>query len=478
MNLLFIFSDQHSKEKTGCYGNPYIKTPNIDSLAKRGTKFTSAYSNSPICVPARACLATGRYANQLKLWDNAFPYLGEEFDSWGHRLENEGIDVTTFGKLHFRYPEDNTGFKDQRLPLHVRDGIGDLFGAIRERDACKLGLAKSVREPKIGESSYTKLDKQIADEACSYLVNESVNKDKPWVMQVGFVLPHFPFIAPQEYWDLYNEEDLPLPKNYAKNERPEYPFCVDHRHYQGTDEELSPEQLRKTIHAYYGMCSYVDSQIGRVLQALEESGQLENTRIIYSTDHGEMLGDHGLWYKSCMFEGSAGIPFIMAGPDIPEDETVDVNISLVDIFPTILDCVGLKPLEADEDLPGATLLPLARGENKENRVVFSEFHASGSFTGGFMIRKQNFKLIQYVGYPSVLFNLEDDPDELTNIAEVSAYAEVLNDLRRELFLRVNPEAVDKQAKDDQTTLLNKHGGREFLKGTVPIIFSPVQGGAK
>ena len=152
MNLLFIFSDQHSREKIGCYGNDHILTPNIDRLAREGVRFDSAYTNCPICVPARASLATGRYVHDLRLWDNASPYIGGE-QSWGHVLVRAGHKVTTVGKLHYRNTEDDTGFPDQRLPLHVRDGIGDLYGSIRRPAARKPGLGKSVSEGRAGDSS-------------------------------------------------------------------------------------------------------------------------------------------------------------------------------------------------------------------------------------------------------------------------------------------------------------------------------------
>jgi choline-sulfatase len=473
MNLLFIFSDQHSKEKTGCYGNPYVKTPNIDRLAEGGVRFTSAYTNCPICVPARAALATGRYVNQLQLWDNASPYIGGH-PSWGHRLLAAGHRVTAIGKLHFRTPEDDTGFPDQRHPLHVRDGIGDLFGSIREMDARKPGLGKSVEEARPGESSYTAFDRQVAEEACRFLKEEGGSHEKPWALQVGFVLPHFPFISPQEYWDLYDEDALPLPKNYGKEDRPEHQSCRDLRHYMGIEEELPPEVRRRAVHAYYGMCSFVDDQIGRVLQALEEAGLQDSTRIIYSTDHGEMLGDHGLWYKNCMYEGAAGIPLIMAGPDLPRGSVVDDAVSLIDLFPTILEATGVVPDVQDSDLPGRSLLPQARGESGEIRPVFSEFHASGSLTAGFMLRRGSFKLIHYVGYPSQLFDLENDPDELVDLADNQQFSSVLMELEEELRKIVNPEEVDARAREDQTLLLGRYGGRNHIKSSFkPVIYSPV-----
>lgn len=475
MNLLFIFSDQHSREKVGCYGNPAVETPNIDALAASGIRFDNAYTNCPICVPARASMATGRYVHQLRLWDNASPYVGG-VPSWGHRLLEKGNRVTTIGKLHYRDPKDPTGFPDQRNPLHVRDSIGDLFGSIREPDALKPGLGKSVGEAHPGESSYTAFDRQVTEEACDFLRTEAAAGDSPWALQVGYVLPHFPFISPQEYWDLYDEEALPFPKNYSKAERPEHPIARDLRRYQGTEQELPRDTIMAAVHAYYGMCSFVDAQIGQVVKALAEAGLEDSTRIVYSSDHGEMLGDHGLWYKNCMYEGSSAVPLVVSGPDLPKGTVVEDLVSLVDIYPTILDALGHELPPEDGDLPGRSLLPLARGEDSDERPVFSEFHASGSFTGGFMVRKGAYKYVYYVGYPPQLFDLERDPDELTDLGADPAFAAVAADLDRELREIVDPEEVDALAKADQTKLLEPYGGRDHIKATFkPVIYSPVEG---
>ena len=471
-NLLFIFSDQHSKEKLGCYGNLVVKTPNLDSLAARGVRFSQAYTNCPICVPARAALATGRYVHDLRLWDNAHPYIGG-FPSWGHRMVERGVHVTTVGKLHFRKPEDPVGFPDQRLPLHCRDEVGDIYGSLRERDATKHGLCRSILDAHPGESSYTDFDRKVAQESARFLLDEAPKLEKPWALQVGFVLPHFPFFSPEEFWEMYKEDDLPFPKQYGLADRPMHPSCRDLRHYMGTEEELDKDAVMRAVHAYYGMCSFMDAQTGMVLDALQQSGLHDNTIVVYSTDHGEMLGDHGLWYKSSLYDGAASIPFIVAGPDIPAAKTVDTPISLIDGFQTFLDCVGVEPKEEDEDLPGMSVLPIARGEISPERTVFSEYHASGSLTGGYMLRRGNLKYIHYAGYPQQLFNLEDDPDELSDLAGKDAYHLEIERFEKELRSIVDPAAISNLAKADQTRMLDSHGGRGHVKTTYePVIYSP------
>ncbi len=188
-NFLFLCSDQHSVFEVGCYGNQVIRTPYIDSLAERGTRFTEAYSNNPICVPARSCIATGMYGFQCKSYDNASPYDGS-YPSFGHHLVRENISVTTIGKLHYKNDSPDTGFPDQRIPLHVKEGKGDVYGLLREPDVTKPKVGKFPTEAKVGTSSYLKYDARVTEEALKYLEGKKGNEE-PWMCYVGYTLPHF-----------------------------------------------------------------------------------------------------------------------------------------------------------------------------------------------------------------------------------------------------------------------------------------------
>ncbi|HEV2124820.1 MAG TPA: sulfatase-like hydrolase/transferase, partial [Chloroflexota bacterium] len=198
-NLLFINSDQHSRRALGCYGHPVVRTPNLDALAARGTRFQNAYTPTPICVPARACLATGRYAHTIGSWDNATPYVGTEAPSWGHRLTQQGHRVTTIGKLHYRKVDDPSGFPDQRLPMHVLDGVGDLYGLLRGEMPVRPVSRQQVLDARAGECDYTHYDRAIALESTRWLREEGQADGKPWALYVSFVSPHFPLIVPDEY---------------------------------------------------------------------------------------------------------------------------------------------------------------------------------------------------------------------------------------------------------------------------------------
>lgn len=481
-NLLFIFSDQHNKEITGCYGNPHVHTPNLDRLAADGTRFTKAYSNNPICVPARAAMANGDYTFRNSYWDNAHPYMGKE-EGWGHRLVQQGHKVTTVGKLHYKDNIPETGFPDQRIPLNVKDAIGDITHTIRDGSMRRRFLREEMLAAGPGDSDYIRYDANVAKQAAEFLRSEAKTAEsetgKPWCLFVGFVCPHFPWQVPQDIMDLYTPyEKLPFPLQWSEEERPRHPAIELFRRECCIDHDVTPADVRKAVAAYYGMVTYMDRQVGVVLDALREAGLEGTTRVIYTDDHGDSCGKHGLFFKHCMYEGSVAVPLIMSGPGIPKGAVNDQGVSLVDIFPTVLECVGAKPEPEDAKLPGTSLLKIAKGEFTEDRPVFSEYHCIGFDKGVFMLRKGDWKLVYYVDFPAQLFNLKDDPDELRDRAGDAECAEVLKELEAELRKICDPEAVNAQAKREQQTLLDSYGGKEAVLGKdVMISFSPVPEGS-
>jgi choline-sulfatase len=473
-NLLFIMSDEHSRRILGCYGHPMVRTPNLDRLAARGVRFTDAYCNSPICVPSRASFHTGRYPHQIRFWDNAMPYDGS-VPSWGHRLTEAGHRATSIGKLHFRSTEDNNGFSEEIMPLHVVDGVGDPLGMIRRPLPVRKAALKMAHDAGCGDSDYQRYDDKIAMAAEQWLrERHKTSEHKPWVLFVSFVCPHFPLIARKEWYSVYPEEDVPRPALYAPTERPDHPYVLALRECQVFDKSFDDQRLRKAIAAYFGLVSFIDHQVGRLMGVLEQTGLIDETRIIYTSDHGDNLGTRGLWGKSTMYEESAGIPMIMAGPEVPQGIVCQEPISLVDCFPTILDCVGLQRHAAGITLPGSSLFEIVRGP-APRRIVMSEYHASGAATGAFMIRKGQFKFIYYVGMRPQLFDLRADPQETRDLAQDQGYSGVVKDYEAALREIVDPEEADRQAFADQEARLAAAGGREAVLARGAFGFSPVPG---
>jgi choline-sulfatase len=258
-------------------------------------------------------------------------------------------------------------------------------------------------------------------------------------------MPHWPFCAPEHYYSMYYPDSLALPVDFEIPNPRLHPAI---RHFQDALAlgEVTEDMLRRTIAAYYGMITCTDARVGRILEELETQGFADNTCVIYTSDHGESLGDHGLFYKQCAYEGSVGVPLIIAGPDIPAGEMVDHPVSLIDLYPTLMDLASL-PVEPDR--PGLSWLPLIRGEGQRRPdSAFSEFHGNFFKHDWYMLVRNNLKYVHYEGERPSLFDLASDPDELTDLAENPEYGHVLNEFEQILRGICDPEEVALRAKRD------------------------------
>lgn len=474
-NFICILSDEHSKRVLGCYGNDLVRTPNLDALAERGTRFTSAYTNCPICVPARASFASGHYVHATRCWDNAIAYAGEP-PSWGHRLMAAGHRAISIGKLHYRSSDPRrNGFDDEILPLHIVNGVGDLLGLIRDELPVRAGSRKLGPEAGPGESEYTRYDREIAAAACHWLEHEAPkHRDKPWVLYVGFVSPHFPLIAPPQFYALYADKAMPAPAMYAAHERPRHPFLDAMRRCLCFDEAFDAPMVQRALAAYYGLVSFLDDNVGKILCAVAAAGLESNTRILYSSDHGDNLGARGLWGKSTMYEESAGIPMILAGPDVPMGNVTDAPVSLVDVYPSILQAVGLQAAGSVASHPGHSLIEIADGYTPR-RTVLSEYHAAGAVSAAYMIRHGRYKYVHYVGMRPMLFDLAADPEERTDLATDPAYSARIAECEAALRRVVDPEAVDAHARADQRAMIAHHGGEAAIRARGTFRYSPPPG---
>jgi choline-sulfatase len=474
-NTLFILSDEHSRRVLGCYGHRMIRTPNLDRLAAGGVRFSDAYTNSPICVPARASLTTGRYPHEIRFWDNGIPYDGS-VPSWHHRLRAAGHEVVSIGKLHFRSADDDNGFTEEVMPLHVVDGIGDPAGWLRQPLAVRKAALKLAQQAGRGDSDYQGYDGRITDAAVDWLQARAASPpDKPWALFVSLVCPHFPLIARREWYDLYPEDKVPMPALYDPEQWPDHPYVRAIRECQIYQKGFAatPGSLQRALAAYFGLVSYVDHNVGRLVAALGATGLSSSTRVLYSSDHGDNLGTRGLWGKSTMYEEAAGVPMIIAGPGLPRGVVCREPVSLVDCFPTVLSWAGVTPQPEDRDLPGLPLHEIARTAPK--RTILGEYHAAGAATGAFMIRKGPFKYVYYAGMPAQLFDLDVDPQETRDLAAEPGYQGFLADCERALRAVVDPDAADRLAKADQAARIAAYGGREAILNLGSFSHSPVPG---
>ena len=471
-NLLFFLSDNHARSALGCYGNPVMRTPVLDKLAAGGTRFTSAYTASPLCCPARASIATGRFPFQTGYWDNAIVYDGRT-PSWMHRLRDAGADVVSIGKLHFRTTHDDNGFSQEIAPMHIVDAKGGVSMLLRwsneepvNRGQWELYLEQSG----VGSTAYQKYDFEISRLAVDWL-RQARHRERPWVLFVSYVSPHPPFTVPQELLGLYPVDGMPLPPLFRPDERPQHPSLVHLRRIMGfraMDEEAA---LRRIAACYYALVTHVDRQIGTVLGAASELGLLEDTRIIYSSDHGEALGAHGLFGKANLLDPSAGVPLILCGPDVPSGRVETTPVSHVDLYPTIVEGAGLPPVATEGDLHGHSLFHA----DTRGAPVFAEYHATGTRRGVSMLREGAYKLIHHLDARPQLFNLASDPEEGRDLGADPAEAARVRDLERKLLAFCDPAEVDRRARADQRAKAQYWGGNDAIRSEGLLVYTPPPG---
>ena len=455
-NLLILMSDEHQARALGCAGHPFIKTPNLDRLAARGTRFTNAYTPSPICVPARASFATGRYAHETRLWDNAMPYTGAP-PGWGHALQACGVPVESIGKLHYRAQSDPNGFDAEHIPMMVAGGVGMVWASIRAEDDRVIGKGRMLGDHiGAGTSKYTDYDAAVTGRTCDWL-RDHAETPAPWCLYVGLVAPHFPLIVPQEFLDLYPLDQMPKAKLHPRDGHPRHPWIEKQNAFMDNEGQFRSETERLTAMAtYFGLCSWMDHNVGRILDQLEALGMDQQTTVIYTSDHGDNVGARGLWGKSNFYRESVQIPMIAAGAEFAPG-VCETPVSLLDLSAGIAAHFGTSIDASDGVQP---LQQIAAAPSDPDRPVFSEYHAAGAVSGGFMLVQGRWKYHHYVGFPPELFDLQTDPEELTDLAGDPAHRGILDHMNAALRARIDPDAVNAQAFADQAALIQSHGGRE------------------
>jgi arylsulfatase A-like enzyme len=359
--------------------------------------------------------------------------------------------------------------------LGAKGGVAMLLRGIDDEQENVGQWQLYLEQSGAGETPYQDFDRKISDRAIRWLREESRGRDRPWVLHVSYVSPHPPFLVPQRLLDLFPLERIPLPPLAAPEARPEHP-ALQHLRRVMAWGDLRPEDLRRIGAGYLALIAHLDEEIGRVMAALEDLGLLETTRVLYTSDHGEMAGSHGLLGKCNLYEGAIGVPLLIAGPGVPAGRVVAENASHVDLFPTLVEGAGGQLLDQDTDLPGTSLWPAITG-GKRARRVFAEYHAAGSRTGSFMVRDGHMKLIYHVNMSSQLFDLAVDPEEIHDLAREPAQRETL--ARMEVLLRAicDPEDVDRRAKADQRAKMDHWGGPEAIKAEGMLVYTPPPGAA-
>lgn len=475
-NLIFFLSDNHTRDMLGAAGHPAVRTPTLDRIAGRGVRFADCYASSPLCCPSRAALACGRFPHQTGYWDNALAYDGK-VPTWHGRVRDQGHTVAAIGKLHFQSGENDNGFSDEIVPMHIIEGKGALLGLLRATEAGvppRKGPRTMYGKSGVGEADYQRYDETVTTNAVAWLRAHGAKRDKPWILLVSYASPHPPFAIPKRLHDLYPPERMPLPVQFSADDRPDHPAVAHIRRVDGFEEPVDEAFVRRTVAGYCGLVTHLDEHIGRVMAEAESLGLLDATRILYTSDHGEAAGNHGLFGKSVLYEHSIAVPLLLAGPEVPSGRVVAPPAMHVDLFPTIVEAMGCKLAGEDADLPGRSLWP-AIGGDVENRAVFAEFHAQSSKTASYMLRDGADKLIYHVDMPNQLFDLDADPKETNDLIVRGQGGGKAAALEARLRAMLDPEAVDARAKAEQLAHAEKHGGADAIRDRGSITYTPVPG---
>ena len=438
-NILLVMSDQHNKSISGCYGDPIVSTPNFDDLASRGVLFENAYCPFPLCAPARMSFMTGKIPSRIGMYSNS-SVLSSDEPTFAHSLAQNGYETILCGRMHFNGPDQRHGFNQRIFPEVSTSAEGTLTGT---NGFSRVSLEKSGP----GKNHYLHYDEKCMSEAISWLNKRTQSEDdKPFCMLVGLVGPHCPFVCPQELFDKYFDK-IKIPKYSEKDLSRMSTYNRRFRERSHIDN-ASALEIKRTRAAYYGMIEFDDELVGRLLSTLDDTKLRDDTIVIYVSDHGEMAGEHGMWWKMSFYEGSAGVPMIISGPGISRSgEREKTPVSIVDLAPTLVE-MGNAP--AISDIDGHSLIPYLNGtEYNYNRSVFSEiFVDSKSWqkwgpSGGpaRMLRKGSWKCIYYHNEEPELFNLDEDPQEMNNLAQDPKCKTILAKMLSDILSNWNPDEL-------------------------------------
>ncbi len=450
-NVLVVMYDQLTPGALGCYGNPATKAPTIDRLAAEGVVFDAAYTNSPLCTPARYCMMTGQLPSATRGYDNA-AYLASTIPTFAHYARAAGYRTVLSGKMHFVGPDQLHGFEERRTTdIYPADfGWTPDWRTPDERIDWWYHNMDSVTGAGVAEVTNQLLfDDEVGFQAVRALHDLARSSDeRPFLLVASFTHPHDPYVTRQEYWDRYEGVDIPMPQVSADDVDLD-PHTQRLREACAMDRTtITDDDVRDARRAYMGNVSYVDDWTAKLVGTLGALGLADDTVVVLLADHGDMLGERGLWYKMNFFEGSTRIPLVVHAPGRFQPRRVDAPVSLVDVLPTIVELAGGSPDDAVEPLAGRSLLPLCRGEAEE-RTVVGEYAAEGACAPIVMLRRGHLKFVHCPADPDQLYDLAADPHERVNLATDPAHADVVAAFRAEVAERWDLDRFHAEVLADQ-----------------------------
>jgi choline-sulfatase len=458
-HILIVMVDQLSALFLRAYGHPVTRTPTIDRLADEGVVFENAYSPSPLCAPARAAFMTGALPTRTGVYDNSAE-LPASIPTFAHYLRLEGYRTCLSGKMHLVGPDQLHGF-EERLTTDVYPGD---FGWTPdwsrpgERVDSWYHNMSSVKEAGVAEiTNQLEYDDEVVFHAIRRLYDFArYERDAPLALCVSFSHPHDPYVARQRHWDLFADDEIDLPAAPALSFEERDPHGQRLWRDCAMDEvEITEEDLRASRHGYYASLAYVDEKIGEVLAAVGACGLADETVVVFTSDHGDFLGEHGLFYKMSFREHAAHVPLIVSAPGRFAPRRIREPVSLADLTPTLADLArpGLAERLA-RHVDGRSLVALLEGADESpDTTVAGEYLAESVLAPMVMLRRGRWKFIHTPSDPDQLFDLDTDPLELVNLADDAGHTAVARGFLEEVARLWDLDEVDRAVRESQQARL-------------------------
>ncbi|MFV1465112.1 MULTISPECIES: choline-sulfatase [unclassified Phaeobacter] len=448
-NILIVMVDQLNGTLFPDGPADFLHAPNLKKLAARSTRFKNAYTASPLCAPGRASFMSGQLPSRTGVYDNAAEFRSD-IPTYAHHLRRAGYYTCLSGKMHFVGPDQMHGFEDRlTTDIYPADfGWTPDYRKPGERIDWWYHNMGSVTGAGIAEiSNQMEYDDEVAYHAKAKLYDLARGKDdRPWALTVSFTHPHDPYVARRKYWDLYEDCDHLLPEvsamDYADHDN-HSKRIFDANDWRSFD--ISEEDIKRSRRAYFANISYLDDKIGEILEVLETTRQ--EAIILFVSDHGDMLGERGLWFKMSFYEGSSRVPLMISAPNLPAG-LIETPVSTLDVTPTLGALAGVDMAEIEPWTDGQNLLPLALGTERSEPVAI-EYAAEASYAPLISLRYGKWKYNRCTLDPDQLFDLEADPQELNNLADDPTHAGTLQTLRAKSEARWDLDRFDAEVRASQ-----------------------------
>lgn len=484
-NILLLMADQLAVPYLPFHGHPVVQAPRLARLAQNGHVFDSAYCNFPICAPSRASMLCGRLPHSIESWDNASEFPSD-IPTMAHYLRRLGYHTALVGKMHFIGADQQHGF-EHRLTTDIYPSDFSWTPDWLKGPAYRptgVSMRPIVEAGPCTRSMQVDYDDEVEYQGMQKIYDLARNPtDQPFFLTVSFTHPHPPFVAPRRHWDLYRHDDIDMPRvpSIPYEELDEHSRWLYLAHAQNL-YTVTDEHIRNARHAYYGMISYIDEKIGRILDTLAETGLDRDTLVVFAGDHGEMLGERGMWFKQTFFESSVRVPLVFSWPGrIPAGRCAQ-HVSLVDLLPTFLEFAG-GDLTAELVTPidGRSLRELLNtpessasgtGAAFSEREIIAEYSSEGVCAASRMVRLGPWKYIYTHQVAPMLFNLENDPDELRNLAGLLEFRDIEQRLHERVIQDWDPDTIHQRILASQKRRLFLHEVAQLSKDYPNWAFQP------